>query len=164
MRIDRLRELVALLRRRGGTVGAQELARRFGVSVRTIQRDIDALLRAGVPLRVTRGMRGGVSLDADASTVSLTENASLVRGEQRRWHALVLLSPAAAEASGEAGLLSLPEGERLVSREFCDYGEMLRWAWALGDGARVLEPDALRADIAERARRLLDTYGKAGGR
>lgn len=160
MRMDRLGELVALLRRRGGTVGAQELARRFGVSVRTIQRDIDALLRAGVPLRVTRGVRGGVSLDADASSA---EGVPLVRGERRRWHALVLLSRAAAEVSGEAGLLSLPEGERLVSREFCDYGEMLRWAWALGDGARVLEPDALRADIAERARRLLEAYGMAGG-
>jgi predicted DNA-binding transcriptional regulator YafY len=39
------------------------LARRFEVSTRTIERDLAALLQAGVPIWATNGRRGGYSLD-----------------------------------------------------------------------------------------------------
>jgi len=41
------------------------LAERFGVSVRTIYRDLDALSAAGVPLYTTKGKNGGIFLMED---------------------------------------------------------------------------------------------------
>ena len=40
------------------------IAERLGTSLRTIERDIDALQRAGVPIRVRRGPGGGYSIDS----------------------------------------------------------------------------------------------------
>jgi predicted DNA-binding transcriptional regulator YafY len=42
---------------------ARNLAARYEVSVRTIERDISALQQAGVPIYATTGRRGGYSLD-----------------------------------------------------------------------------------------------------
>lgn len=42
---------------------AQQLAERFEVSVRTIERDINALLQGGVPLYATPGPGGGYAID-----------------------------------------------------------------------------------------------------
>lgn len=53
-RKDRLLSLVALLGD-GTRHRAEDLARRFGVSVRTIYRDLDRLAEAGVPVTGTRG-------------------------------------------------------------------------------------------------------------
>lgn len=44
---------------------AQELADRFGVSRRTIYRDIDVLSSAGVPIYTDQGKGGGISILAD---------------------------------------------------------------------------------------------------
>lgn len=61
MTIDRLIGILAvLLREEQVTAGA--LAERFEVSVRTIQRDVDRLCRAGIPLRTARGSGGGISI------------------------------------------------------------------------------------------------------
>ncbi|WP_338215220.1 helix-turn-helix transcriptional regulator [Lacticaseibacillus salsurivasis] len=61
MRIDRLIGILAILLQRD-RVTAPELAAKFEVSKRTINRDIDALTRAGVPLYTTRGTGGGISV------------------------------------------------------------------------------------------------------
>jgi predicted DNA-binding transcriptional regulator YafY len=63
-RTDRLYALVEELRAvapRPRT--AQWLAERFEVSTRTIERDLVALLEAGVPIHATTGPRGGYALD-----------------------------------------------------------------------------------------------------
>jgi predicted DNA-binding transcriptional regulator YafY len=44
-------------------VTAEALAERFGVSVRTIHRDLDALRDAALPLQAERGRGGGFALD-----------------------------------------------------------------------------------------------------
>lgn len=42
---------------------APELAEKFEVSVRTIYRDLDRLLVAGIPIETTQGIGGGISID-----------------------------------------------------------------------------------------------------
>jgi len=61
MKLERLVEIITILLNKK-TVTASELADRFGVSVRTIYRDIDALSAAGVPVCTTQGQNGGISV------------------------------------------------------------------------------------------------------
>lgn len=61
MQTERLFEIVYTLLDRG-TITAQELADRLGVSKRTILRDIETLTLAKVPVYTTQGKGGGVSL------------------------------------------------------------------------------------------------------
>lgn len=61
MQINRLFEIVyILLEKRKAT--AKELAEHFEVSVRTIYRDIEILSGAGIPIYMSKGKGGGVSL------------------------------------------------------------------------------------------------------
>jgi predicted DNA-binding transcriptional regulator YafY len=61
MRAERLLRIVILLQSRG-KVTASELADELEVSIRTIQRDMEALSGAGVPVYATRGGDGGWAL------------------------------------------------------------------------------------------------------
>ena len=62
-RTERLFALSEALRASRGGVTAQQLADRFGVSVRTIYRDLDALRDAHFPLHADAGPGGGYALD-----------------------------------------------------------------------------------------------------
>ncbi|MFN3257070.1 MAG: helix-turn-helix transcriptional regulator [Ilumatobacter sp.] len=70
-RLERLHALSEAIRRSATRpVSAGALADRFGVTRRTIERDIAALRAAGVPLYAERGRNGGhVSLDTNATAV-----------------------------------------------------------------------------------------------
>ena len=61
MRADRLLALVLLLQARGQAT-AQAIAVELEVSVRTVYRDLDALVAAGVPVRTESGPGGGCRL------------------------------------------------------------------------------------------------------
>jgi len=61
MQINRLLEIVYILLRQKN-VTAKELAGRFGVSQRTVYRDIDTLSLAGIPVYTEKGKGGGISL------------------------------------------------------------------------------------------------------
>jgi predicted DNA-binding transcriptional regulator YafY len=61
MKINRLLEITLILLNKN-TVTAGELAERFGVSTRTIYRDIDELSSAGVPVFTNKGSGGGIAL------------------------------------------------------------------------------------------------------
>jgi predicted DNA-binding transcriptional regulator YafY len=61
MKIDRLLQIVICLLN-NKTVTAKQLAGRFKVSVRTIQRDMDSISLAGIPLTANLGSQGGYSL------------------------------------------------------------------------------------------------------
>lgn len=83
MKIDRLIGIVTiLLQTEKSTV--PDLAARFEVSRRTIERDIDALCRAGIPLATAQGYGGGVSIEPryklDKTLLSGPELAALVAG------------------------------------------------------------------------------------
>jgi predicted DNA-binding transcriptional regulator YafY len=75
MRIDRLLGITLMLLNKGN-VTAREMADRFGVSTRTIYRDIDDLSAAGVPVFTSKGNNGGISLleDFTLNRSILTEN------------------------------------------------------------------------------------------
>lgn len=62
-RRTRLFALAEALRGRRTGVTAQQLADRFGVTIRTIYRDLETLQEAGMPLRADRGRGGGYALD-----------------------------------------------------------------------------------------------------
>jgi predicted DNA-binding transcriptional regulator YafY len=61
MKMNRLFEITTILLNKG-TATAKELAERFGVSTRTIYRDIDVLSATGVPVYMTKGNGGGIYL------------------------------------------------------------------------------------------------------
>jgi len=61
MQINRLFEIVYILLHKK-IVTAKELAERFGVSSRTIYRDINTLSLAGIPIYATQGKNGGITL------------------------------------------------------------------------------------------------------
>jgi predicted DNA-binding transcriptional regulator YafY len=62
-RRERLFAITEHLRGRRLGVTAEALAERFGVTVRTIYRDLDSLRDAELPLRADRGRGGGFALD-----------------------------------------------------------------------------------------------------
>jgi predicted DNA-binding transcriptional regulator YafY len=62
-RRERLFAIAEHLRGRRAGVTAEALAERFGVTVRTIYRDLDSLRDAELPLRAERGRGGGYALD-----------------------------------------------------------------------------------------------------
>ncbi len=61
MKIDRLIGILSILLQKEMTT-APELAEHFEVSRRTINRDIEALCKAGVPIQTTQGTGGGISI------------------------------------------------------------------------------------------------------
>lgn len=77
MKLDRLLEMTILLMNRE-RMTADELAKRFGVSTRTIYRDIDTLSLAGIPVYSVKGNGGGISLMGE-----YTLNKSIVTEEER---------------------------------------------------------------------------------
>jgi predicted DNA-binding transcriptional regulator YafY len=62
-RKSRLFALAEYLRGRRTGVTAEQLAERFGVTMRTIYRDLEALRDASLPVQAERGPGGGYSLD-----------------------------------------------------------------------------------------------------
>lgn len=64
MQINRLFKIIYMLLDRK-TITAQELAQLFEVSTRTIYRDIETLSAAGIPIYMSKGKGGGISLLSD---------------------------------------------------------------------------------------------------
>ena len=85
MKIDRMFKIIYLLMSRD-KMTAKELAEHLEVSVRTIHRDIDSLMQAGVPVYTSRGSEGGVSLVdgfvLDKAVLSKDEQAEILFGLQ----------------------------------------------------------------------------------
>lgn len=86
-RQTRLFALAEAMRARKTGVTAEALAERFGVSVRTIYRDLDALADAGLPLLAERGRGGGYALDRDYTLppVNFSPREAAVLATLGRW-------------------------------------------------------------------------------
>ncbi|QWF83349.1 helix-turn-helix transcriptional regulator [Amycolatopsis sp. CA-230715] len=101
MRADRLISLLLLLQQRG-SMSASALARELEVSRRTVQRDIEALASAGMPVYAERGREGGYALLGRFTTdlTGLTEQEALAliaAGSPGNGH-LLGMAPALASA------------------------------------------------------------------
>ena len=85
MQAERLLKIIFLLMN-GTCRTAKELAQNCSVSVRTIQRDIDALSLAGIPVFSSRGYGGGVGLlkefTLDRTYLTEEERADILHGLQ----------------------------------------------------------------------------------
>lgn len=68
MQSSRQKQIISLLMEHG-TLTARQLAKRFSVSTRTIYRDIVTLTASGVPLSMTQGRDGGITLAPDYTPV-----------------------------------------------------------------------------------------------
>jgi predicted DNA-binding transcriptional regulator YafY len=76
-RAERLHALTEMLRRNGSRgSSAERLAREFGVSVRTVKRDLDALERSGAPIWSRPGPGGGYGLALGASPPPVSLSAA----------------------------------------------------------------------------------------
>ena len=107
MRAERLLRIVFLLQSRG-RMTAGELAEELEVSARTIQRDMEALSGAGIPVFATRGAEGGWALLKDYRTsltgLTATDVMAIVVGRPPR-----LLSELGLADPGEGPVLKLLE-------------------------------------------------------
>jgi len=113
-RTDRLYALVEELRRVAPrTRSAAWLARRFEVTPRTIERDLEALRQTGVPIWATEGRRGGYGLDRDRTLppLALTAEEALAITVALRTAAGTPFAGAAAGAARKV-LAGLPTGVR----------------------------------------------------
>lgn len=81
MKLDRLVSILVILLRKE-RVQAKELAERFGVSVRTILRDVDAINLAGIPIVTYQGVNGGIGIAEgyrlDKSVLTENEMAAVI--------------------------------------------------------------------------------------
>lgn len=85
MHVERLFKILFLLMNSSCTT-AKALSEHCDVSVRTIQRDLDALSLAGIPVRSSRGYGGGVGLlkgfTLDKTFMTAQEQADILHGLQ----------------------------------------------------------------------------------
>jgi predicted DNA-binding transcriptional regulator YafY len=93
MKLNRLLEITTILLNKK-TITAAELAERFGVSTRTIYRDIDVLSASGVPVYSSQGANGGISILED-----YTVNRAVLSGDERAALDSVLLGLQTLEAT-----------------------------------------------------------------
>jgi predicted DNA-binding transcriptional regulator YafY len=61
MKIDRMLTIIVILLNRS-RISAKELAEKFGISVRTVYRDIEAIDMAGIPIISYPGNNGGFGI------------------------------------------------------------------------------------------------------
>ena len=85
MKIDRLIGILSILLQRD-SITAPELAERFEVSRRTINRDVEALCQAGIPIVTRQGAGGGISImegyRMDRTVLSTADMRAILAGLQ----------------------------------------------------------------------------------
>ncbi|MDR0898148.1 MAG: YafY family transcriptional regulator [Oscillospiraceae bacterium] len=152
MQLSRLFEIVyILLQKRRVTAG--ELAERFGVSVRTIYRDVEKLSMAGVPVYALQGLKGGLAI-SDSYVLS---KSLLTDAEQAE--ILVALKSLSATGHADAGALlsrlaSLfdKESAQWIEVDFSNWGE---------DGSRQAFAD-IKAGLLQRRALRIDYHSTQG--
>ncbi len=154
---------------------AHQLAERFEVSVRTIERDISALQQSGVPLWATPGPGGGYAIDpamtlpplnldaaeATAIAVALATSGPIPFGDAART-ALRKLVVAMSAASRDDARELVARIHLLQQRGQLDRTPIVRAVETAVAGRRVLELDYVDRTGQRTERRLVEPYGLAG--
>lgn len=114
MRKGRLFQVICYLLEKGqGT--AADMAREFGVSVRTVYRDVETLNAAGIPIYAETGRSGGICLMKgfvlDRAMLSREERGDILQKVRAREEELSKSGPAALQKL--AAMFELPAGEWL---------------------------------------------------
>ncbi len=127
MQMTRLFETLYLLLEKR-SVTAKELAERFGVSVRTVYRDIEALSIAGIPVFAMRGKGGGIRLSEkyvlDRSLLSASEQSEVLA-------ALKALPAEAGSVLNKLGGLFRQSAVNWIEIDFSDWSYSDRETFAL---------------------------------
>ena len=139
---------------------ASWLARRFEVSVRTVERDLEALRQSGLPIRSVAGRAGGYSLDRDRTLppVTLSPAEALAISVALRTAASTPFA-AAAHRAGRKILAVLPADVR--EREEALAGLVYQVGDHAPAGSGVLSEAIVEATVAGRVLRL--TYADRVG-
>ncbi|MDF2989247.1 MAG: putative transcriptional regulator [Eubacterium sp.] len=126
MQINRLFEIVYILLDKK-LITAKELAERFEVSIRTIYRDIDVLSDAGIPIYMSKGKGGGISL-----LENYVLNKSILSDSEQKEILAALQSlnaihyPEVDNVISKLGLLFNKEDYNWVDVDFSHWGETNR--------------------------------------
>jgi predicted DNA-binding transcriptional regulator YafY len=136
-------EIVYIILERG-KISARELAERFEVTTRTIYRDVDSLSAAGIPVFMTKGRNGGLSLLSDF----VLDKTVLTQSEKDEiLSALAGLSATGRdEADGALSKLASLFGEsgyNWIETDFSGWG----WAQGLKDSFSLLKEAILARRI-----------------
>ncbi len=140
-RRERLFAITEYLRGRRTGVTAETLADRFGVTVRTMYRDLDSLRNAELPVRADRGRGGGYALDRAYTLppVNFSPREAAVLVALGRWARTSRLLPfvgtlegaldkvrGALTASAQRELVALMEGIQFVGVPALPVGPRVR--------------------------------------
>src|SRR2546421_11838449 len=175
-RTDRLYAIVELLRATAPRArAARNLADRFEVSVRTIERDISSLQQSGVPIWATPGPGGGYSVDpsmslppmnfsadeATAIAVALAASGPIPFGDAAR-SALRKLVAAMSAANREGARELVARIHLLQQRGHLDVTPVMRAVETAVAERKVLELDYVDRSGQRTERRRGEPYGLAG--
>ncbi|MDX3224818.1 helix-turn-helix transcriptional regulator [Streptomyces sp. ME19-01-6] len=152
----RLLRLLSLLQTRREWTGA-ELAKRFGVSTRTVRRDVDRLRELGYPVHATRGV-AGYRLGAGASLPPLQFD-----DDEAVAAAIALRTAAGGAVAGieEASLRAMAKLEQVLPSRLRHRVDALKQATLrIGPTGPEVPPDTLMviADACRRGERLRFDY------
>ena len=114
-----------------GHVTAQELAKQFEVSVRTIYRDIDSLSEAGIPVYAEKGRNGGIFLLED-----FTLNKVLLSEKEKKDILASLQSLSMVGAGFDQEMLTKLSALFQVSSEDWFEADFSRWGGESGDNEK----------------------------
>jgi predicted DNA-binding transcriptional regulator YafY len=175
-RTDRLYAIAEVLRATSPRArAARELAERFEVSVRTIERDISALQQSGVPIWATPGPGGGYSVDpemslpplnftadeATAIAVALARSGPIPFGDSAR-SAVRKLVAAMSAANREGARELVSRIHLLQQRGQLEATPVVRAVETAVAERKVLELDYVDRTGQRTERRLVEPYGFAG--
>ena len=143
MKLNRLFEIVYILLQKK-SVPARDLAEHFGVSARTIYRDIDILSLAGIPVYTEQGKGGGISLLPD-----FVLNKSIL-SEQEQSEILSALQGLSNVKTAETGKV-LEKLSTIFNRTAVNWLEVdfSDWSFATGQLFNALKTAILEKRIAE---------------
>jgi predicted DNA-binding transcriptional regulator YafY len=153
MQINRLFEIVYILLE-NPTVTAAELAERFEVSVRTIYRDVETLSQAGIPVYMSKGKGGGISLLPDF----ILNKAVLTEQEKSDILSSVKAFSAVNLSKGDTALNKL---NSMLGKKNCDWVEVDFSSWSCFRNEAEYFEKIKTAVMEKRAVTFLYASGKA---